>query len=95
MVQGGCIFRIPPILSSQMDPTTNLFHLQDVASSGHYVYVVDGKAGLRILDISDPVNPTEADSFGAPGLALDVAVLDGYIYLANGSGGLYILRYNR
>lgn len=70
-------------------------HLQDVAHTRQYVYVADGKAGLRILDISDPANPTEVDSFGAPGLALDVAVLDGYIYLANGSSGLYILRYNR
>lgn len=70
-------------------------HLQNVASTEQYVYVADGKAGLRILDISDPAKPTEVDSFGAPGLALDVAVLDGYIYLGNGSGGLYILRNNR
>ncbi len=61
--------------------------------NGQYAYLADGKAGLRILDISDAANPTEVDAFGANHIAMDVAVSDGTIYLANGSGGLQILRY--
>ena len=64
---------------------------------GDYAYLADGKAGLRILNIADPLNFSEVDAFGAgiPRFALDVAVSNGLIYLANGDGGLSILRYNK
>jgi hypothetical protein len=68
---------------------------QSVAISDDYAYLADGKAGLRILDISDPTHPAEIDAFGAgqPGFAFDVEVSNGYIYLANGEGGFLILQY--
>lgn len=64
-----------------------------VAAEGRYACVLDGRAGMRVLDISDGTGPVEVDSFGVPGEMYDVAAANGYIYLANGSGGLYILRY--
>ena len=54
-------------------------------SSGDLAYVADGRnAGLRIVDISDPANPTFIGAQSSRGLALGVA-LDGAIaYLADG-----------
>lgn len=68
-------------------------YLQATAADGRYAYFAAGIHGLRIFDISNPKYPVEVDAFGADNVATDVAVADGYIYLANGSGGLYILRY--
>lgn len=69
---------------------------RDVAFVDNYAYLADGKAGLRVLDISSPEQPPiEVDAFGAgaPRYALNVAVSEGYIYLANGESGLSILQY--
>jgi hypothetical protein len=68
--------------------------VQSIVKDGNYAYIADGRAGLRILDISDFNSPFEVDAFGAENMAMDVAVSDGYIFLAHGNGGLKILRYN-
>lgn len=73
-----------------------------VAVEGNYAYIgvsplddtedVRG-GGLGVVDISDPTTPTEASFYDTPGLVLDVAVADGYIYVADDEGGLLILRF--
>jgi hypothetical protein len=73
------------IAYSPLDPQT-------ATVVGKYAYVADGEAGLRILDISNPLDPTEVDAFGT--YVWDVAVSNDYIYLANDSNGVDILRYN-
>jgi hypothetical protein len=66
---------------------------QDIAFVDDYAYLADGKAGLRVLDISSPEQPpVERDAFGAGTDAFNLEVSDGYIYLANGEGGLSILQ---
>ena len=63
---------------------------------GDFVYlVVDGtsaNAGLRILDISDPQNPTIAASFyGGSSFLHDVYVRDGLAFLSHWDAGLIVL----
>jgi hypothetical protein len=51
---------------------------------GSYVYVADGYYGLKILDISDPFNPTLATSYFLPGRARRVQVSESLCYVADG-----------
>ncbi len=63
---------------------------------GTHVYlVVDGansQAGLRILDVADPANPTiVADFYGGSSFLHDVYVRDGLAFLSHWNAGLIIL----
>ena len=52
-------------------------------------YIANGMAGLAIADVSDPNNPVlESENYPTTGLTNDVAVLDNYIYIADGENGL-------
>jgi DNA-binding beta-propeller fold protein YncE len=57
----------------------------DVAVAGDYAYVADLGAGLRVVDVSDPANPTEVRYYDTPGYANDVAVAPAgdYVYVAD------------
>ena len=46
----------------------------DVAVSGHYAYLGDGEAGLRVFNISDPSDPDFISSYDAPGDVSGVVV---------------------
>ena len=63
-----------------------------VAVNGSYAYVADHYRGLRIIDISDPSNPSEAGAIDPQGTdrAWDVAVNGSYAYVAYGLSGLWI-----
>ena len=63
----------------------------DVVVVGEIAYVADGQAGLRIIDISNPEEPTEVGFFDTPGTALHVAISGDYAYVADGPGGLCIV----
>ncbi len=54
----------------------------DVYVSGNYAYVVDGKAGLKIIDISDPASPVLVGSYETPGKAHAVYVSGYYAYVS-------------
>jgi hypothetical protein len=65
-----------------------------VALSGSYAYVADGSAGLRVIDVSTPTNPSEVGFFDVPRLAASaqgVAVSRGYAYVANSHDGLLVI----
>jgi hypothetical protein len=68
---------------------------RDITFTDGYAYLADGKAGLRVLDITNSRYPIEVDAFGAgePRNAFNVEESGGYIYLASGEGGLSILQY--
>jgi hypothetical protein len=52
-----------------------------------YVYLADGFSGLRIIDVTDPLNPILTGTYDTPTNAADVQVLDDNIaYVADGSG---------
>lgn len=59
-----------------------------VAVKGRYAYVAAGSAGLRIIDVSDPENPTEVGAWDSPGYAESVAIEGNTAYVADGPYGL-------
>jgi hypothetical protein len=65
--------------------------VRSVIASGNYVFVAAGKGSLRILDVSDPTQPTEVASLieysYAQGLALDGTTL----YVVETSFGLRVV----
>ena len=63
-----------------------------VAVNGSYAYVADHYQSLRIIDISDPSNPSEIGAIDPQGIdrAYDVAVSGSYAYVAHGLSGLWI-----
>ena len=46
-----------------------------------------------MIDVSNPRAPVELGAYDTPGEAVGVAVVEGYAYIADGAGGLVILRY--
>ena len=63
----------------------------DVAVSGNRAYVAAGGAGLMILDLTDPQNPTRIGGYDTPGDALAVAVSNSVVYVADGAAGLRVI----
>src|SRR3972149_11080744 len=57
---------------------------------GDFAYVGVSNFGLRIIDISDPSNPTEVGSFASTN-ALGLQKLGSYVYLCDGAAGLRVL----
>ena len=48
---------------------------------------------MRVIDINDPANPFEAGFYDTNGDAQRVVVYGDYIYIADGTGGLCIFRF--
>ena len=55
-----------------------------------YAYVADDICGLRIINISNPLNPFEVGYYDTPGVVFGVFVNNSYAYLADG-GSLRIV----
>jgi hypothetical protein len=66
----------------------------DVAVVGRYLYVAWG-FGLRMLDVANPAAPVSVGFYDTTGVAGDVAVAGNLAYVADGAGGLFILRHNK
>jgi hypothetical protein len=65
---------------------------QSIFASGSYVFLAAMKEGLVVIDVSDPTNPEEVCRYDTYGIASDVFVSGEYAYVADGDGGLLILR---
>lgn len=76
--------------SSPVEVGSHSFAAKSVTVSGRYAYVTDGLR-LGIFDISDVTNPIQIGAFQMSGAA-DVLLVGDLIYLANGYGGLFVLR---
>lgn len=63
---------------------------EGVCVSGSYLYLADGDAGLRIIDVSNPSSPLHLIRIFTPSAALKVRVVGNTAYVALGSGGLQI-----
>lgn len=61
----------------------------DVA--GSLAYVADYDAGLKIIDVSNPVSPALRSRLDTPGSASDIQVVGSYAYIADGERGLLIV----
>jgi hypothetical protein len=64
---------------------------RDVYIAGPYAYVADWKAGLQVIDISDPKHPGMVDTCDTPGSARGVYVSGSYAYVADGGAGLQVI----
>jgi hypothetical protein len=72
----------------------------DVYVADPYVYVAAGLAGLWVIDVSNPTRPIEVGFYDTPGYAQGIYVADApsadsgrdLAYVADGSGGLFILK---
>lgn len=90
--QGLVIFDVSdprnPTMIGQRD---TLYHPTSVLVSGKYAYVTANVSGLYVMDISDPKNPRiiiEQKTIRAVG----ACVVNEYVYVADGEGGLLILK---
>jgi len=63
-----------------------------VIDSGTYIYVAYGDAGVIKINWSDVANPRLVEHANTSGSATDVAVWNGRAYVADGSGGLVLLK---
>lgn len=59
--------------------------------SGNYAYVANWDAGLFVIDISNPANPTFAGQVGTACRALDVYVSGNYAYVVNDYNGFDVI----
>ncbi|MFT4605053.1 MAG: choice-of-anchor B domain-containing protein [Rhodothermales bacterium] len=90
----------------------NQFYLDSAASDhnlytrGNYMYQSNYQAGLRILDITDPVNPVEVGNFDTSPYAEDAPGFggswsnypyfkSGVIAVSSGSEGLFLVRFRK
>lgn len=63
----------------------------DVDVAGGYAYVAAGEDGLRIVEITDPLSPTEYSLFDPPGSFAGVQVSGDYAYVADAQNGLRVI----
>ncbi|MDX1407159.1 MAG: Ig-like domain-containing protein, partial [Saprospiraceae bacterium] len=55
-----------------------------------FAFVAAGSAGLMVVNVNDPENPSLVVTRDTPGFAKDVKVVDNYAYVADGASGLRI-----
>jgi len=60
----------------------------DVLYNSGYAYIADGSAGLRVVDVSDPANPSLSGTYNSSGTAVGVFVSGSHAYLADSSNGV-------
>lgn len=61
------------------------------ASAADSAYVAVGRAGVYLVDVSDPSAPRFVSSFDTPGSAESIATDARHVYVADGAGGVVIL----
>jgi hypothetical protein len=79
----------PVFLSKYSTVGANLDEVQVV---NDLAYVADHLSGLWVIDVSNPLAPVLQEHAVIPGWTRSLAVVDDFIYLACGDGGLRILR---
>ncbi len=63
----------------------------DVTVAGSYAFVADNEGGLRIFNVINPLNPTEAGICDILGTVIGIDVAGDYAYIANGDSGMALL----
>ncbi len=63
--------------------------------AGNYLYVTN-RAGLAIVDVSDPMKPTKVAFLDLPNPSSfdGISVSNGYVYAGTGTADLYILQHS-
>jgi hypothetical protein len=63
-------------------------HLEKEAS---HLFLAGPGGILQVFNVYDPTNPTLVHTYPAPGSVADLAVAVGYVFLATGDAGLYVV----
>lgn len=66
-----------------------------VAVSGNHAFVAAGRAGLQVIDVSDPQHPELAGSLSLPGDASGIAVAGRFALVATGDPGVRAIDISR
>jgi len=85
-----------PFLAGSYDTTPGI--AKGVYVSGNYAFVAAwdfGVGGLRVIDITDPTNPTLGGAYNTSGYAYGVYVSGNYAYVADYRAGLLVNRYRQ
>lgn len=78
-----------PVVIGKAQPLSGL--IEDILTAGKYAYVAANKAGMWIIDISNPANPRRVGTIDTPGQAYGIDVSGSYAYVAAGSAGLHVV----
>jgi hypothetical protein len=54
-------------------------------------YLADGDGGMKVIDVSNPLNPVLLHTVDTPGFSSDVALSGNMAYVADGNSGLQII----
>ncbi len=65
---------------------------RSLAILGNKLFIADSAAGLLELDVTNPAHPKLAGELRLPGMASWVFVDKGYVYVADGEGGIFIIQ---
>jgi RNA polymerase sigma factor (sigma-70 family) len=63
----------------------------ELAVAGNYAYLADGRAGLQVIDVSDPASPVRVGGIDTGSSAKDVVVSGNHAYMADFRAGLQII----
>lgn len=87
-----CDFTLPDRFPMAQVGSCNLgSECYDIWLLGTRAYVACADAGLKIVDVSNPENPTIIGVCDTPGTATDVTVEGGYAYVADDYSGLQVI----
>lgn len=65
----------------------------DVAVSGCCAYLTTQYGGVKVIDISNPINPIKVGYYNLPPYAASISIIGSYAYVAEWSGGLFVLNF--
>jgi hypothetical protein len=82
---------LPPSPSLTNTVTDQIEDAWRLAVKDGFLLVADGSGGVKILDASDPLNPTVVHSVATSGEAKELAVIEDLLVVAAGGGGMDIL----
>ncbi len=87
---GGCLHLNPYEITDVggYGGTGTAYHL---AVAGDVAYVADGTAGLRLIDVTDPVSPSLIYTLDTAGSAYGVFLRGDYAYVADNDHGLQVI----
>ncbi|MEO0130880.1 MAG: hypothetical protein ABIK76_04245 [candidate division WOR-3 bacterium] len=64
-----------------------------ISVSNFYAYIACGEMGIKVINVSDPINPYEIGYYNTPGFSNDIFVVEPYIYTADGYSGFQIYQF--
>jgi len=74
-----------------VDPTGGA-GIEDIVAVDNTIYIATGSDGLCVINAANPTLPVETEAINTPGTAWAVAVANDLVYVADGLGGLFLLR---